>query len=775
MTAPASSAAAASAAHRASQVTPDAGAIRQYLLDLHGPEPQGWLTCWVRQTKATRAFDLRREGALEDAVKHIARAASTCDAYAGVCLLRSAPPPGSRGKADDAISVPGFWLDLDVQGEAHRQTSLPPDVETALEFLRGAAPEPSLVVHSGHGLQAFWLFPEPFIIECDEERARMSSLVRRWQAMLLCAARRHGWTIDSTHDLARVLRPAGSINRKLEGDERLVAVIGKGRRYQVSELEEMLGTVDADEPPPKPNGHAASGETPPASDDAIERAAAILAAAWPQPGMRNKAFLSLAGCLAARGVSQETATALAVRVYEKLWPSDPDRRQAKAEVEASYRRYAAGETITGWPTLCSLIGEEAAASALALLGIERPAPGVRIERESDADWVDQLPRTRAGVRACQLSVEMAFDLAPELRDTLVYDEFSSWIEVRRDLPWRAAGGVWTDADLSCLTSWLQTHGIYVTPAIAMDGVRVAAIKRKTHPVREYLSRLIWDGRKRIERMTEYYGAEPDPVVVDGLKRWIVSAVARIMRPGCRADLLPVFEGKQGIAKSRSVEALFTPWFTDHLPDLRDKDAMLQLLGIWCLEISELRAFRGAEWESVKSFLSQPVDRFRKPYDRLPAPHPRTCVFAGSTNTSEWLDDPTGGRRFIPVRCGVTRPKVDVDALARDRDQIWAEAMTLFGAGEPWWLPQELEAAAADLVDERYSADPWEAPISRYVAAKDEVCAQDLLDYCLELPRTQQTRAAQTKVGMILARLGWHKVRRRQAGRREYVYVPTQTE
>ena len=771
MTAPASSAAAAPAAHRASQVTPDPDAIRQYLLTLHGAEPQGWLACWVRQTKATRAFDLRRPGALEHAVKHLARAAEKYDVYTGVCLLRSAPPPGSRGKAEDAVSVPGVWLDLDVQGEAHRNENLPPDVETALEFLRGAAPEPSLVVHSGHGLQVFWLFPEPFLIESDDERARISNLVRGWQAMLLGAARRRGWVIDSTHDLARVLRPAGTVNRKVEGNDRLVSVIGTGRRYQLSELEEMLGPPDDDEPRPKPNGHAAAG----ASDDAIQQAADILAKAWPPQGVRNRCFMALAGCLAARGVSQETATALAIAIYERLWPADPDRRQAAAEVEASYRRYAVGETITGWPTLRELIGDEAAASALALLGIERPAPGARIERESAMDWLDQLPRTRAGIRACQLSVELAFDLAPELRDTLLFDEFSGWIEVRRDLPWRAAGGVWTDADLSCLTSWLQVHGIYVTPQIAMDGVRVAAIKRRTHPVREYLTRLVWDGRKRVEQMTEYYGAEPDPVVADGLKRWIISAVARIMRPGCRADLLPVFEGKQGIAKSRSVEALFQPWFTDHIPDLRDKDAMLQLLGIWCLEISELRAFRGAEWETVKGFISQPTDRFRKPYDRLPAPHPRTCVFAGSTNTSEWLDDPTGGRRFIPVRCGVTRPRVDVDALARDRDQIWAEAMTLFAAGEPWWLPQELEAAAADLVDERYSIDPWEPPISRYVAAKDEVSTQDLLDYCRELPRTQQTRAAQTRVGMILARLGWHKVRRRQAGRREYVYVPTQTE
>jgi predicted P-loop ATPase len=771
MNAPASSAAAASAAARPSPVTPDAGAIRDYMLALHGREPQGWLACWVRQTKATRAFDLRREDALEAAVKHLARAASTCDAYAGVCLLRSAPPPGGRGRADDAVSVPGVWLDLDVQGEAHRNENLPPDVETALEFLRHAAPEPSLVVHSGHGLQVFWLFPEPFLIESDDERARISSLVRRWQTMLLGAARLHGWVIDSTHDLARILRPAGTINRKVAGEERLVTVIRTGPRYQAGELEELLAPDDASEPRPKPNGHAAEG----ASDDAIQQAADILAAAWPPQGSRNRCFLALAGCLAARGVSQETATALAIATYERLWPANPDRRQAAAEVESTYRRFAAGETITGWTTLCSLIGEEAAASALALLGIERPAPGVRIERESAADWTDRLPRTRAGIRACQLSVELAFDLAPELQNTLVFDEFSGWIEVRRDLPWRAAGGVWTDADLSCLTSWLQTHGIYVTPAIAMDGVRVAAIKRKTHPVREYLTRLVWDGVKRIERMTEYYGAEPDPVVVDGLKRWIISAVARIMRPGCRADLMPVFEGKQGIAKSRSVEALFTPWFTDHLPDLRDKDAMLQLLGIWCLEISELRAFRGIEWETVKGFISQPTDRFRKPYDRLPAPHPRTCVFAGSTNTSEWLDDPTGGRRFIPVRCGVTRPRVDVDALARDRDAIWAQGVVLFGSGEPWWLPQELEAAAADLVDERYSADPWEAHISRYIALKDEVSTQELLESCLDLPKSQQTKGAQTRIGMIMARLGWRRARRQVGGRREHFYVAPQNE
>src|SRR5262249_9639861 len=156
-------------------------------------------------------------------------------------------------------------------------------------------------------------------------------------------------------------------------------------------------------------------------------------------------------------------------------------------------------------------------------------------------------------------------------------------------------------------------------------------------------------------------------------------------------------------------------FTDDMPDLSTKDASLATAGVWIIEPSELDAMTRADVNRVKAFLSRRIDRFRPPYGRRFVKFKRQCIFAGSVNDTEYLKDDSGGRRFWPVRCSV----LGLEALGRDRDQLWAEALVRYRRGEPWWLKDpELIAAAVQEQDDRFSGDPWQPVIGEWLAGLD---------------------------------------------------------
>ncbi|HEY2528179.1 MAG TPA: virulence-associated E family protein, partial [Xanthobacteraceae bacterium] len=154
---------------------------------------------------------------------------------------------------------------------------------------------------------------------------------------------------------------------------------------------------------------------------------------------------------------------------------------------------------------------------------------------------------------------------------------------------------------------------------------------------------------------------------------LIAAVARIYEPGCKADAVPIFEGKQGLLKSTAIKTMFYPWFTDELADLGSKDAAMQTRGIWGIEISELDAMTRGEVSKIKAFVSRTTDRFRPPYGKRVIESKRSCVFVGSTNSDDYLKDASGARRFQPVDLGVTGD-IDIEGLRRDRDLLWAEAV-----------------------------------------------------------------------------------------------------
>ena len=220
--------------------------------------------------------------------------------------------------------------------------------------------------------------------------------------------------------------------------------------------------------------------------------------------------------------------------------------------------------------------------------------------------------------------------------------------------------VWSDADDVRCAEWLQRREINVAPVIVSRSVGVVARDIRVHPVRNYLNSLRWDGTPRLETWTTtYLGAADTPLNRAFGSRWMISAVARIMRPGIKADHMLILEGPQGAKKSSALKALAgEEWFTDELAEIGSKDAAQQMRGTWIIEIAELDAISRAEVSRIKAFLTRTIDRYRPPYERYVIAVPRQCVFAGSVNPDTYLRDETGNRRFWPIRCGV----IDLDAL-----------------------------------------------------------------------------------------------------------------
>ena len=220
-----------------------------------------------------------------------------------------------------------------------------------------------------------------------------------------------------------------------------------------------------------------------------------------------------------------------------------------------------------------------------------------------------------------------------------------------------------------------------------EKVVTAAEQYSYDPVQNYLRDLKWDGVDRLgcgSLLLRYAGcADTRYHRAVGLM-WPISAVARALDPGCKVDTMLILQGGQGENKSQFWSALCPDqrWFTDHISSLSVKDSKQELSGRWIIELAELSALkRTAEVETVKAFIPIRFDKYRPPYGYVVQEFARHCVFGGSTNEDLIFKDTTGNRRFWPVVVG----KMDVDALIRDRDQLWAEAVVLYQSGNKWWL------------------------------------------------------------------------------------------
>jgi len=356
---------------------------------------------------------------------------------------------------------------------------------------------------------------------------------------------------------------------------------------------------------------------------------------------------------------------------------------------------------------------------------------------------------------------------PEWAGVFGYDERTEEICVLKAPPYldtdralRSGGRAVVDGDLSAVSDWLDScYQMSVTVDKTQYVINSAARENCFDRVREYLTNLEWDGVERLSGWLHSYMGTADNDYTRAIgRRWMISAVARTFRPGCKADHVLVFEGKQGIGKSSALQVLAgDEYFGDDLQHIGSKDAQQYLGGLWLIELGEMDAAGKAASATLKRFLTTAADRFRAPYGRTTIKHERRCVFAGSANLDQYLKDPTGQRRFWCAKS----EWVDIAGLREVRDQLWAEAVHAYRQGELWWIRLDevelIELARAEQA-ERLEEDPWESKVAEWLpSAPHRPSTADILEHALSLETGRWTKAETNRIGAIMRTLGWHSV------------------
>lgn len=413
-------------------------------------------------------------------------------------------------------------------------------------------------------------------------------------------------------------------------------------------------------------------------------------------------------------------------------------------------------------------------------------------------WANRLRLDLSGTpERNEANVIIALTSDAAFAGTIAFDEFRQEVVLMRAAPWDEAECVyprpWEDSDDIRLAEWLQHREVNVAPLVVGRSVGAVARETRIHPVRAYLDMLTWDGTSRVEAWTSrYLGAEPTDLTHAMGSLWLISAVARVYRPGVKADHMLILEGEQGARKSTALKILSgEDWFTDELPDLGSKDAAIHMQGVWIVEIAELDAIGRAEVSRIKAFLTRTTDRFRPPYGRHTVEIKRQCVFAGTVNPDTYLRDETGNRRFWPIRCGT----IDIEALRRDRDQLWAEATARFKEGAIWWIEdKDLLKSAREEQDKRYQSDAWDGLIEHWLThevcvvggsyssfdpprresvprrvPKRDVSVGEILEEAIGAEPARWTRTDQMRVSGYLKKKGWERYQRREGDEREWRY------
>jgi predicted P-loop ATPase len=520
-------------------------------------------------------------------------------------------------------------------------------------------------------------------------------------------------------------------------------------------------------PTPKPaKTRIPSGnDTTPSVIDAYDQAHSI-EAALAQYGYRQQGK---------RWLSPHSSTGLAgVVIFEdKAWihhASDPLCSDESGQLVGAfdlYRYYDHGGDMT-----------KAVKAAAAELGMDRkprprqPAAAVAIPQSIDPETgeIDARPQLDLvlmpnGTPIMNLdNVVRAIESDPNLRGKIWYDEFLDTIMTT----WQGEARQWKDADDVLLQLYMQRHvGLTrIGLQTCHDAAVVAAFHDTRNECKDWLKSLAWDGVRRLSYlMSEGLGAQEN-AYTDAVGRcWVMSMVARVFRPGCKVDTVPVLEGTQGAGKSTALRILGGKWFTECHENVTHKDFYEVLKGHMLVEIAEMHSFTRAEVERIKGIISCQMDRYRKSYGRNTENHPRQTVLACTTNRDDWQRDETGARRFWPVRCG----NVNHDWLQENRDQLFAEAVHLFNDGGSWWdVPMDLQNQE---VESRRDSDSWEAVIGGWLWNQNRPTTSEILSDCLKIEIGRHDQIAQKRVGRVMRVLGWRTVVTKSAnGRSVRVWI-----
>ena len=329
------------------------------------------------------------------------------------------------------------------------------------------------------------------------------------------------------------------------------------------------------------------------------------------------------------------------------------------------------------------------------------------ETKPDNLWKKDLHLGKHKEILCDMNnVDLIFNNDPDLQGIIRHDDFADKVLVVKDLPWRKmrpGRDTWKESDDASLLLHMSRKWELSGKQAILDTWKAQVAHVSFHPVRDYLNGVTWDGVKRLDTMlVDYLGAEDTPLTRAMTRKHMVAAVARIMVPGSRYEYALTLSGPEGIGKSTIIKKLGMNWYNNSFSsnDVGSKDSKEQIRSCWLIELGELVSVKKNTNEAFKAFFTTDTDHYRKAYDRVAEDYPRQCVFWATTNEQYYLKGDTGNRRFwtVYVREIKTHTK-DVFAMTQaDVDQLWAEAVVRYRAGEDLHLPPALEEESRRLAD-----------------------------------------------------------------------------
>lgn len=410
--------------------------------------------------------------------------------------------------------------------------------------------------------------------------------------------------------------------------------------------------------------------------------------------------------------------------------------------------------------------------------------------EEDIDWMGELEiDTKGNYLSSANNINLIFANDVRLKGLFKHNEFDGKRYVFGNIPWRkiAKPEAVKNVDYSGVRNYIESiYGITGNLKIE-DSLALEFERNVFHPVMDYLEGVKWDGKKRVDTLLiDYLGADDNIYTREAIRKTLVGAVARIFRPGCKFDMVLTLIGDQGTGKSTIVKKLGGKWFSDTFMTVHGKEALEQIQGAWIIEMAELSGLRKADVESTKHFISKQEDTFRPAYARTSETYKRQCIFVGTSNKRDFLNDSTGNRRFNPVDVGSSEhadKNVWDDLTDSEIDNIWAEAVTMLRDGESLFLSKEADSMAKVEQKNHSSTDERSGIISEYLDIKlpedwdtkdiykrrdfiaddtldkpgtilrDVVCVAEIWCECLGKEKTEMDRYKTREINEILRGLG----------------------
>lgn len=660
---------------------------------------------WTKQTKGeevikvTYPFKVATVDARHNmAVKAIELNDAGFDVYISVNLGDEPATHKTRYKEEQITLQTATISDIDIEGGHVNKADkvYPPTFDTARAFLPF---KPTLLVDSGFGLHAYCLYQDPIAITADNRE----DCIKRNKNFISVIRSRAGvfsGAVDGVHDLPRILRVPGTFNYKCGRDNAPLCHVVEVNdvRFTPASLDDALKPfLPKPATLPRQEAGISARRTFNDGDEPTdrERAEAMLKFI-PLKDLSGDDWLAASSSLKNLGFTYAEFDALNQggdhyneRKNQSRWNSwnDPSYDIATLHGIAKRFGYSERDFQREWhadrrqvtkSTRRHEPRQEGGYSAM------HSITDIIADIQNRCEWKRDNRGNRISIRPTQANLDLIFEEDPNLRGLVGYNQFQDTYALLKKAPWHSdnnfAGGQWRDADTAELRGYIRRNYAELKDKEGIEDTVVHfANQNAFHPVKQYFYNLPrWDGTKRAENLLkEFLGADDTPQVSEVTLNWLLAAVARIFRPGCRYQTALVLHGNQGIGKSYLPERLGGQWYSAMIDNVSDPHAVDALQNCWIGEFKEMAAMRKEDVNQIKSFIERGADNRRKPYERHATNTPRHCVFVVTVNDEGFLRDQTGNRRFLVVHCN--RPKFSyVEGLTDEYiAQLWAEVFQIF--------------------------------------------------------------------------------------------------